>query len=1017
MKKQQFRQLVMLFVLSLLHLAAMAQNKTITGTVRGEDGSSIPGVTVAIPGSSLGTITDIDGKFSISVPANTKELTFSYIGLKTKKVNVENINGPLNIIMEQDYIGLDEVVAVGYGVQKKSDLTGSVVSVKADEMVKMPIARVDQALQGKVTGVVISNDKAQPGSSPVIRIRGDNSISGDNQPLVVVDGILGADMSILDPSEIESVEILKDASAKAIYGSRGANGVIIITTKGGKKGKARFDFTSYASVSKVAHKLDLMTAKEQYDLLKTYPEEPGIYDDIQQLLALYDPSNPTGTDWQDVIFQTAPTQSYNLNVSGGNDHTTFIISGSYYNQDGIITNTGYDRQTLRTRIDHVVSDKLKVGVNIYLAKSTQDNTRVDTPGGSQGGSVTQAANRFSPMIPIFDAEGNYSPPTPASAQLNNPAALVNERTDQLNSFKATANFYAQYEVMKNLQLRSTYTSRFGNDIRNFWAGKALLEASGIGKASIESINRSSWLNENTLTYDNTFNKHHLTLMSGVTLSKYESPRVKGAAIDFPTEALKYYALELGSPEGQSVSSAFTEYTMLSYLARVNYVYNDRYLFTANFRADGSSKFAQNNKWGYFPSAAIGWRVSEEPWMKDIRPISNLKIRASYGATGSQAISPYQSLASYSNRIIPLGNSFYTAVTSDRIPNPDLKWETTSESNIGFDLGLIDNRISLTFDVYKKKTKDLLYEKSLPYYTGYSSQTQNIGSIENKGLEFAINTVNFDKAFKWYSSFNLSLNRNKVVELGDDEYQIYDYSGGALGDEWREIVILQKGEPLGNFYGYLFDGIYQNQSECDALPYPEGACEPGMIKLKDISGPDGVPDGKITPDDRTIMGNGLPDFVFGLSNDLSYKNFDLNIMFQGSYGNDILNLNRIKLERAGIENGLAKLLTESWQGEGSSNTIQKINKPVGPANSRFVEDGSYIRLKNLSLGYTIPSKITQQWNINKLRFYVSGQNLLTITDYSGYDPEINSRSGNLARGIDYGGYPTAKTFTIGLNLSF
>ncbi|WP_372772063.1 SusC/RagA family TonB-linked outer membrane protein [Mangrovibacterium sp.] len=1016
MKRRFIKSYFLLFILSFVCMLASAQVKTITGKVTGEDQGSIPGVTVAIPGTSSGTITDLDGKFSISVPSTTKKLVFSYIGLKTIEVDIAG-STTVNVVMEQDHIGLEEVVAVGYGVQKKSDLTGSVSSVKADEIIKVPMARVDQALQGKVTGMVVSNDKAQPGSSPVIRIRGDNSISGDNEPLVVIDGILGADMSILDPSEIESVEVLKDASAKAIYGSRGANGVIIITTKGGVKGKTQFDFAAYTSISKIANKLDLMTAEEQYNLLSDYPVDSDMYDDIQDLLAMYDPTNPEGTDWQDVVFQQALTQSYSLNASGGSDKTTFALSGSYYNQEGIITSSGYDRQTLRLRLDHKASDKLKIGTNLYLSKSNQDNTRADSAGGSDGGSVTQAANRFSPIIPVYDANGNYSSSFPTSSQLNNPAALIYERIDELKTFSATANLYAQYKIRKNLTLRSSYTSRFSNSWQNFWAGKDLMEALGTGEASIETVNNISWLNENTLTFDETYGKHHITAMAGITVSETERPSVEATSIDFPTEALKYNSLELGTPDGQTVESGLTESSMFSYLARINYVLASKYLFTANFRADGSSKFAENNKWGYFPSAALGWRMSEESWMKSIRQISNLKLRASIGSTGSQAISSYQSLASYSSATVPLGDSFYNALVSDRIPNPDLKWETTTEANVGFDFGMFDNRISLSADFYKKKTKDLLYSKNLPYYSGYASQTQNIGSIENTGLELALNTVNIDRKLKWFSSFNISFNKNEVVDLGGDEYQIYDYSGGSLGDDWREIVILKVGESLGNFFGYEFDGIYQNQTECDALPYPSGACEPGMIKLKDISGPDGVPDGQITADDRTIIGNGIPDFVFGFSNDFSYNGFDLNIMFQGSYGNEIFNLNRIKLERASYENGLAILLTEAWTGEGTSNTIQKINKSVGPANSRFVEDGSYIRLKNISLGYTIPSTLTKRLNISKLRFYISGQNLITITDYSGYDPEINSRTGNLARGIDYGGYPTAKTYTIGLNLGF
>lgn len=1009
------RFLMLFFCLVLTTTVLSAQELKLSGKVTDKSNLAIPGVNVVIKGTTNGIITDGDGNYTLVRAKNDKVLVFSFVGMRTQEVAITG--NVINVVLEDESIGLDEVVAVGYGVQKKSDLTGSVSSVKADEMVKMPIARVDQALQGKISGVTISNDKAQPGASPVIRIRGDNSISGDNSPLVVIDGILGGDMNVLNPSEIESVEVLKDASSKAIYGSRGANGVIIVTTKRGKEGKTRFDFSTYGSVSQVANKLDLMTAEQQYNLLKTVPVGADRYADIQGLIAKYDPSNPKGTDWQDEILRDAPTQSYSLNITGGNKNTTFVISGSYFDQQGIIKKSGYERQTLRARVDHKVNDKLKLGVNLFLGKSKQNNSKSDAPGGSEGGGATQSANRFTPIIPVYDNAGNYSSAYPVSAQLNNPMALINERKDILNTFSATANLYADYKVLDNLTFRTTYTSAFANNLRNYWAGKKTLEASGIGRASIESYNENSWLNENTLTFDETYGKHHVTVMGGITGAKYNTPGVQASSMNFPTEALGYYSLELGIPSGQSTQSSYSENTMMSYLGRVNYVLADKYMMTVNFRADGSSKFAKNNKWGYFPSVALGWRVNEESFLKNVKEISNLKLRLSYGSTGSQAISPYQSLASYTNGTIPLGSSFYTAVNSDRIPNPDLKWETTTEGNFGFDLGLLNNRITLTADVYQKDTKDLLYSKNLPYFTGYSAQTQNIGKIRNRGFEFSLNTINLDGVFKWSTNFNLSLNRNKVIDLGGDQFQILDFSGGSLGAEWAQNAILKVGEPLGNFYGYVFDGIYQNAAETVALEYPVGSCKPGQIKLKDISGPNGAPDGKITPDDRTIIGNGLPDFSYGFSNDFSFRNFDLNVMFQGVQGNDILNLNRVTLERVGTDNGLAVLATNGWTGEGTSNTIQSVVSSVGPVSSRFVEDGSYLRLKNLSLGYTLPKQLIQKWNIANLRVYVSGQNLFTITNYSGYDPEINSRSGNLGRGIDYGGYPTAKTYTVGLNLSF
>jgi TonB-linked SusC/RagA family outer membrane protein len=993
--------------------------KKVQGKITDPSGLPLPGVTVLIKGTTQGTITDANGDYNFPNVPDNAVLVFSFVGMKTQEIPVKD-RPSVNITMEEDAIGIEEVVAVGYGTMKKSDLTGSIVSVKSSEIQKMPVSRVDQALQGKVAGMIISNEKAQPGSSPVIRIRGDNSISGDNSPLVIVDGIFDFDLNILNPSEIESVEVLKDASAKAIYGSRGSNGVLIITTKSGKSGKTRIDFNSYASFTKITGKVDLMNAEEQYTLLSTYPETGPSYSEIQDLLSLYDPDNPEGTDWQDVIFRNTLMQNYNLNISGGNNKTSFVISASHSQQEGIIKNTGYNMQSLRIKLHHRVSEKLAAGVNVYLGKTNQDNTRIDELSGATGGSATYAANQFSPILPVYDSEGNYSA-MPASSTLDNPLAIITEREDELNTSSLNTTLYAEYKIVDYLKLRSSLNKKVNNSWRNRWVGKDLIEAFGIGKSIINSGYSDSWLSENTLTLDKIFmKKHHLTVMGGVTGSKYAYRSVDAASSDYPTEALKYYALELGSPESQSVNSGLTENAMLSYMGRINYIFDNKYLLTVNFRADGSSKFAKNNKWGYFPSAAFGWRISEEPFVKNQLPaINNLKLRLSYGSTGSQAISSYQSLANYNNTIIPLGESFYNAVTSSRIANPDLKWETTDESNIGLDLSLFKSRINLTADFYIKKTKDLLYSKNLPAYSGYTSQTANIGSVNNKGIELSLNTVIVEnKKLRWESDFNFSLNRNKVVDLGEDEFQLYDFSGGKFGSTWYENVILQVGEPLGNFYGYLFDGIYQNESECAELPYPEGACYPGMPKFKDISGPEGVPDGRITSDDRTIMGNGLPDFVWGFSSTVMYKNFDLNILLQGVYGNEILNLNRIKLEKGGsVENKLARLLTESWNGEGTSNTVQSIDYGVGPCSSRIVEDGSYFRIKNIVLGYNFPSQLIHRLKIQSLRFYVSAQNLLTVTDYSGYDPEINSRSGNIARGIDDGGYPTCKTFTFGINLGF
>lgn len=997
----------------------LQQEKQISGIVTGVDGLPIPGVSVIVKGSTIGIVTDKEGIYKLLDVPEDAVLQYSFIGLKTKEIAISEKN-IINVVMEEETIGLDEIIAVGYGTMKKSDLTGSVVSVRSDEIVKMPAFRVDQALQGKISGVSISNDKAQPGSEPIIRIRGDNSIYGNNDPLVVVDGVLGVSMSMINPNEVESIEILKDASSTAIYGSRGSNGVIIITTKRGEVGKTKFDFSSYYSVATVANKLDMLDASQHAEALQKVLDFDRISnpEQYETMLGMY--NSNVDTDWQDEIFRNGPVKNYALNVSGGAQNTRYSLSGSIFTQDGIIESTSYDRQTLRFTLDQIVSKRLSFGTTFYLGKSIQDNTRVDTSGGSWGGSITQGALRWSPIQSVYNEDGRYTPIYPTNNPVNNPMALINERTNQYKNLMARINIFALYEIIDGLTLRSSYSYDYSGLTKNYWAGKEILESSGFGIASITNSSSNYWLNENILTFDKVINKHQITVLGGFTASGREYAQAYAEGSEFATEVLEYNSLEMG--ETPKVSSALTESTMTSFLGRVNYVYNNKYLLTVNFRADGSSKFAANNKWGYFPSASIGWRISEENFLKASDKISNLKLRVSHGVNGSQAISAYESLASYAVTNVPFGGNTYVGIISDQIANKDLKWETTEQFNVGIDFGMFNNRIGLVADYYVKNTKDLLYSKQVPYYTGYSSQTQNIGKVRNKGFEFALNTVNIDRKFKWNTSFNITFNTNEVIDLGGDEYALYDGSGGCGFEAFDQSVILQVGEPLGSFYGYVFDGIYQNQAECDALPYPVSACEPGQVKLKDIAGAfdeDGnpIPDGQITTEDRTIIGCARPDFIFGFGNDFSYKAFDMNIMFQGSVGNDIMNVNRVRHEKLGLENSMAYVLTEGWEGEGTSNTIQAPGESIGPCSSRFIEDGTYVRLKNISLGYTLPTNVTSRWGISNLRVYVSGQNLFTITDYSWYDPEINSRSGNIMLGCDYGGYPTSKTFTVGVNLSF
>ena len=994
--------------------AVFAENKNIqqekirfiSGQVNDKNGNPLPGVSVVIKESTIGTATDIDGNFNISVSASNDVLVFSFLGMLTQEITILNKN-IVDVEMIENHTILNEIVAIGYGVQKKSDLTGSIASVKADEIAKLSTGRVDQAIQGKIAGVHISNSKATPGASPVIRIRGGNSINGNNSPLVVIDGVLDADMSILSPSDVSSIEILKDASATAIYGSRGANGVLLITTKSGCQGKTRFSFNSHYSISEVSNTLDLLNAEETKSLYE------GFSDDLKSRLGVSDINfNTTAdTDWQDEIFRTAVTKDYHLSVSGGSENIIYSISGSLLDQDGIIKGSAYERQTLRCKFSQDVSDKLSFGINLNIAHSIQDQLRMDTSGGSSGGSVTQAAHRMSPLVPVYDSKGAYSDPLVSGAQLNNPVALVKERIRETDLFATEAKIDFTYNIIPDLKLMSSYSFRQHQSQLNSWSSGVLLESKGQGAASIGNRRTKDWLSETILTFNKTLGrKHQLTTMLGFTVSEFNNFSSTASGKDFPTESLTYYSLELSDVNYQRVNSSYLESSMSSFLGRVNYVFDNKYLFTANFRADGASKFTDNHKWGYFPSLAIGWRLSEESFLKDSDLLSNLKLRMSIGNSGSQAISAYQSIANYRLLSVSLGDGDHIGVLPDRINNPDLKWETTTQTNVGIDLGFLNNRISIVADYYYKRTKDLHYEKQLPNYTGYTVQLQNIGEIENKGFELAVKTVNINGDFKWMTDFNFSTNKNKVINLGGDEFFTVDGSGGAMPSGFSETGIIEVGKQLGQFYGYEFDGIYQNDAEVKNLP-ASGAV-PGSVKYKDING-----DHKITADDRVVVGNANPDFTWGISNSFSYKGFDLDVLFTGVQGNDILNLNRVALEKTASANNVLKSVINCWHGEGTSNTIQARGMSVGQMSSRFVEDGSFIRLKNLSLGYTFPEKLIRKFKVEKLRIYFSAQNLITITDYTGYDPEINSRSGNVLLGYDFGGYPTARTFSAGIGINF
>jgi TonB-dependent starch-binding outer membrane protein SusC len=987
-------------------IEVVAQTRTITGRITdATDNTGLPGVNILERGTSNGTVTDIEGRYSITV-AEGSVLVISSVGYITEEVNTGN-RSVIDLVISPDVTALEEIVVVGYGTQKRSDLTGSVSSVSGQDLSRIAVPRMDQALQGQAAGVQITNVQSQPGGEVSIRIRGQNSISGNNNPLIVIDGILGGDLRMINPQDIESLEILKDASATAIYGSRGSNGVILVTTRRGKSGAPRVEINSYVAMQEVRRTLPLLNAQQHREVLQSFPEDIQTQLGLQGILATVDPN--ADTDWQREVFQNAPQHEHQVSVSGGNDKTRYSVMGNFFSQDGIIKNSGFQRGSLRINLDQEITDRLRMGVSLNLARFKRDNLSLDTEGGSQGGSVTTSATMFSPMRAPFDSEGNYSFPLDVGAQLNNPITLINERPNITTRNFIQGALFVDYDIAENLVFRTNLAFTNTDNLNQSYASKLLLEAAGQGVANISNFSLQDWLIENTLTYSKRLaDIHNFSVMGGFTAQGIQQFNSSINGRGFSTEVNNFNNISQAAII--NANSSFRDERLASFLGRVNYSLKDRYLLTVNVRADGSSKFAAENKWGVFPSAAVGWKINEEAFMQNFSSVSNLKLRGSWGMVGSQAISPYQSLASFNTiaNAYSWGNNLdVVGVGAGRIPNPFLRWETTEQSNIGLDIGFLQDRIVIMADVYEKITRDLLYGRQLPLYTGYSSQTDNIGSIRNRGFELGINTVNTSSsALEWTTNANFSLNRNLVLNLGDDT-EFFQAAIGTLG--WaRQEVITRVGEPLGSFFGYIFEGIYQNEEELSAIDHP--GARPGTVKFRDVNG-----DGRISPDDQTIIGDPNPDFIYGVTNNFRYKNFDLSIFFQGVQGGDILNLTRARLESPGLNNSLVSSL-DYWRGEGTSNTVQAIGEANGGMSTRWLEDGSYLRLKNLMLGYTLPQAALDRLKLRSMRVYLSGVNLLTFTNYTGYDPEVNYRgNNNLQMNIDHGGFPVFRTYTLGLNI--
>lgn len=1014
------------------------QTGTISGKVLDENGEGLPGVTVTVKNTTRGTITGADGSYRIKAGSD-ETLSFSFIGFQTQEVKVGS-QSEVNVSMEVDVESLDEVVVVGYGSQSRKELTSSISSISSKEIKEMPVVGVDQQIQGRASGVVVVNNTGEPGGGITMRIRGTSSIGGGNEPLFVIDGMpientqtanrnMGEarvnGLSQINPSDIESIEILKDAAATAIYGARASNGVVLITTKRGTEGTSEFSIDAYTGISQVTSRYDLLGASD----FATLVNEGMAQIDEEPVYSQSFIDNPTvDTDWQDEIFRTASIYNLNLSARGGNRTTGYMVSGGYTNQEGTIVDTKFQRYSLRANVDHKVNDFIKIGTNLYGSYVHQDRVRND--GGPERGDASSFSNIYgapalssalvrSPTTPVLDETGYYSIDTLALGY-SNPVRqakeidIVNEATRFLPSV------FANVGISKSLM----WTSRFSADIRSeneeWWnppSPNMPIGTDGTGQTSRRTFDQTMWSLDNFLTYDLDLGSgSSLSFVGGNSLqrSSVEESFVLAASIESP-----FIRTLNAGVDYDIVTSNASAWSLASFFGRANYDFKNKYLVNVNARYDGSSRFGENNKFGFFPSAAVGWRISQEDFLSSVTAVNDLKLRVSYGVTGNQSIGNYSSralmnLGTGTNR----GNNYTgrTGATFRSLASNDLSWEETTQLDIGIDGALFDNRISVTMDYYIKTTDKLLFNVPLPTQTGFSSVVGNSGKMENKGFEFSINTVNVERTdFRWTSSFNISTNSNKILELLDGEDVV-------VGSTTTGASIARVGHPIG-FYTF----------EREKYVNPED----GTVQLVNQNGDvDENGNDIINSEDLVITGNPFPDFFGGLTNNFSYGNFDLNIFFQYSYGNDLYNLTRRSMEIMRVPNNSAiignttqEAFDNRWQKPGDRTEYPRVNFDQGnnafnQAHDGWVEDGSYLRLKTLTLGYNFGGGLLERFKMSRARIYLSGNNLLTFTNYSGFDPEVDHYQGvfggnnsGIMKGYDYGDYPQAKSYVLGLNITF
>ena len=1028
------------------------QVKVIKGKVVDQLNLSIPGVSVKLKGTSVGTITNADGLYSISVPDDKAVLVFSMIGYTSKELPV-GANQTLNVSLTEESSALNEVVVIGYGTQKRSNITTAVSSVSAESMKDRPALNFGEAIAGQMAGVQVQQTGGAPGGEGLsIRVRGVGSITQSNDPLYVVDGypMEGNAFRLLNTSDIESIQVLKDASSTAIYGSRGANGVVIVTTKKGKIGPPTINVSSFVGFQELGKQVEMMNRDEYVEwfidgrnqawldakIISTDPNQaPHRIDDPNSRRNLYSGAAtqyviPDGTggskydfrdpasvalmpdnNWQDLLYRRAITQQNELSVSGGTENTRYTFSGSYAKQEGIVRGTDYNRFNFRSSVNSKISKSINVGMNLmaFTAKGNEQENGKYSP--------VMFALQLPPIFPLRNEDGTYGSmvrnPEILAGDVANPIGVAEQVMNQRNRYGWLGTVFAEWEIIKNLKYKINVNGGIEDNARkifeasyiDFDASKAPRPAKGIN----ERASDFDWVIENTLNYAHTIaDKHALSALIGYTTQKHTRKNMFGEARGFANDNIT----TLNAGNMYALTSDESQYSMISYLGRINYEYNNKYLLTATFRADGSSRFGMNKKWGTFPSLSVGWKVSEETFMENIKQISDLKIRAGFGISGNNRIGDYSAIGLLASGFYPTGNALQSTSNPNTMSNIDLGWEKTRQYNLGFEFGVINDRVRIEGDFYDSQSIDLLLNVPVPVITGYSSQIQNIGKVQNRGMEFLVTTRNLINAFKWSTNFNISFNKNKVLEVGPDQRPIYGSAPNA-----NNAFITTIGSPIASFYGYKYEGVFLSQDDLNKYPHLS-ADQIGDGRYADING-----DGILDQNDKTMLGNNNPDFIAGLTNNFSYKNFSLGVQFTASYGAELFSFyKRMVGIYHGDRNGMIEQV-DRWRSAdqpGDGIHFRATRTPSGwqrDPSSAWIQDASYLRLRNLNFAYEFNKSFAERLKIKGLRLYVTGTNLFTITKYSGYDPETSSEGSGLQKGGDYLGYPTSRTFILGANLTF